>query len=308
MMFDTTCPICNAAGTRRFDSWNGYEIDQCPACGHWWTRLAEKPAGEELYPVGDRSTGVVAMLRQRALGLFLRDRVRLARWAQPAGRLLDYGCGTGAFARAAHRAGWDTTGIEPFALGSSQGAAPRLLHGRLDDLRHEPPFDLITAWHVLEHVDDPIELLGELRPFAAPGGRVLVCVPNNESWQARLFGGSWFHLDPPRHLHHFSRASLERTFTDGGWRIVGWRWWLPEYSISGWVQSALNQWGPTHNVLYEAAKDRGALDDVPDWRRRALLAGSLAAAAVLAPLSVPVAGAAAAAKASATLTVAAEVA
>jgi SAM-dependent methyltransferase len=183
--------------------------------------------------------------------------------------------------------------------------APRLVRGGLRELGDVDGFDLVTAWHVIEHLDDPRASLSELRQHLADDGRLLVCVPNVDSWQSRVFKGSWFHLDPPRHLHHFSKQSLTRVLADAGLQPVGWRWWVPEYGMSGWIQSTLNRSMRQPNVLYEAVKDRNELEDLTPGRRRALVALSLAAAIPLAVVALPIEAMAAWSRASATLTVAA---
>jgi SAM-dependent methyltransferase len=219
------------------------------------------------------------------------------------GRLLDYGCGSGAFAIAAQAQGYDATGIEPFSLLQEREVAPRLIAGTLKDLPPNDEFDIITMWHVLEHLEDPTAMLRQLSQHLSYEGRLVVCVPHIDSWQARLFGGLWFHLDPPRHLHHFSRRSLKLSLAAAGLEDVRWEWWMPEYGMSGWVQSAINSFSPVKNSLYEAVKDRHALDGLPVWKRRSVLAVSILAALPLTVLSIPVEALAARRRRSAVLTV-----
>jgi len=78
---------------------------------------------------------------------------------------------------------------------------------------------------------------------------MIVAVPNFSSWQARLFGPSWFHLDVPRHRHHFSPTSLAAAFEKVGLRVVRTRFVSPEHDPYGWVQSALNRLGFRQNQL-----------------------------------------------------------
>ena len=71
-------------------------------------------------------------------------------------------------------------------------------------------FDVMSLWHVLEHLADPDRTLRDCARWLTQGGLLLVAVPNLDSWQARVFRGAWFHLDPPFHLHHFAPGSLAR--------------------------------------------------------------------------------------------------
>jgi SAM-dependent methyltransferase len=166
-------------------------------------------------------------------------------------------------------------------------------------------FDVITLWHVLEHVARPVPLLERLVSLLRPGGVLVVSVPNFRSWQSRLFSGSWFHLDPPRHLVHFDRETLEECLRRAGLEIVAERRFLPEYGSSGWVQSALNRLLPQPNFLYELAKDRGALAAMGGASSALHLVVSLTVGMPIFALSLPLEAAASAAHAEAAITVAA---
>lgn len=128
------------------------------------------------------------------------------------GRLLDFGCGSGEFLRLMSSRGWSVTGLD-----SSSRAVDRIrqelglnaLVGSLPHLDLEPEsFDVITMWHALEHVHEPVALLREARKLLAPGGKLVIAVPNIDSWPFRWFGRHWYGLDLPRHLTHFTAASL----------------------------------------------------------------------------------------------------
>jgi len=81
-------------------------------------------------------------------------------------------------------------------------------------------FDLVTMWHVLEHVGYPLDTLARLRSWLRDDGLLAVCVPNIQSLQAQLFGRFWFHLDVPRHLVHFSPTTLQVVLGRAGFDIV----------------------------------------------------------------------------------------
>jgi len=141
------------------------------------------------------------------------------------GRLLDFGCGGGSYiARMAHQ-GWKVIGLD-----NSVGAVRRIqeelglkaLVGTLPHPELEPgSFDVITMWHSLEHVHDPADTLREAYRLLAPGGRLLIAVPNIDSAPFRWFGANWFGLDLPRHLTHFDPASLSKMLDMTGFRVDG---------------------------------------------------------------------------------------
>jgi SAM-dependent methyltransferase len=78
----------------------------------------------------------------------------------------------------------------------------------------------ITMFHVLEHLHDPRAYLGAAHEILAPGGRLIVQVPNAASWQFRLLGRAWNGVDVPRHLFDYRDCDVERLLTDAGFQVV----------------------------------------------------------------------------------------
>jgi hypothetical protein len=122
----------------------------------------------------------------------------------------------------------------------------------------EGSFDLVVLCHVLEHLSDPKATLEEIRRLLKPGGRLAVSVPNFSSWQARLMGPAWFHLDLPRHLFHFPAHGLRRLLEQAGFRCRSEKHFSLSQNPFGWVQSVLNHFesGP-RNDLYSLLKANG---------------------------------------------------
>jgi SAM-dependent methyltransferase len=259
------CPVCRTEPTGnqaevRTDT--NYDLCRCVGCGVLFTDARNAPPASELYPAFDQSAAPgAATASRKAVSGFLKRRVAIARQAAAAGRSLDFGAGSGAFARAMAASGFDAVGLEPFSLGATETAPGlQLVRAPLDDAAAAlGTFDVITLWHVLEHLDDPVPVLRTLATMLRPGGAIVVCVPNEHSWQRRAFPQSWFHLDPPRHLIHFDEATLTDTLRRAGLRVDQSIPFVPEYGTSGWVQSTVNRVLPHRNFLYEVVKDRGAL-------------------------------------------------
>jgi SAM-dependent methyltransferase len=119
--------------------------------------------------------------------------------------------------------GWRLAGIEldPEAAGKARGVTPDIFVG---DPRQAPfppaSFDLITAFHVLEHLPDPLGALRAMLGWLAPGGLMIVEVPNADGLGARLFGRYWSGLDFPRHLVHFTPRTLGALVERAGGRVV----------------------------------------------------------------------------------------
>lgn len=130
------------------------------------------------------------------------------------GILLDVGCGTGDFLVEAQSQGWKVTGYEP------NEAAKKLTNSKdvstIDNLvsLSSNSFDVITLWHVLEHVPNLEEYIKNLKKLLKPSGTLIVAVPNYKSYDAIYYKRHWAAYDVPRHLWHFSKKSIKRLFSD----------------------------------------------------------------------------------------------
>jgi SAM-dependent methyltransferase len=302
------CPACSAnEATLLFSSHNGYAIVRCTSCSLVYTDMREAPAASTLYPAFEQSDSGLPKALQRSLAVFARQREAIVRRVKRNGRVLDFGCGSGSFARYLSGRGYDVVGLEPFSLGRPL-EEDRLLLLR-EPLESAAPklgqFDVITMWHVLEHLSRPIDVLRRLSNLLAPDGVLIVSVPNFQSWQSRVFRGGWFHLDPPRHVIHFESDTLAKCLQRASFEVMD-RWeFLPEYGSSGWLQSTLNRLLPHDNYLYEVVKDRGAVKDLSLGTHGLHLSVSLLLSAPMVALSTPVEAVASALHRGAALTFAA---
>ena len=132
-------------------------------------------------------------------------------FAKPPGALLDVGCGVGHHGAAFREQGWVVHGIEPSASAACEAERRGLVvhHGTFDDAGvPEGSFDLVIFNHSLEHIPHPKDALRRAHSVLKPGGSFAVAVPDFGCWQSHLFRDSWFHLDMPRHLQHFTSATL----------------------------------------------------------------------------------------------------
>jgi SAM-dependent methyltransferase len=133
--------------------------------------------------------------------------------ARPGGRLLDVGCGDGAFVAAAAQRGWHAEGLEPdpAAVAGARAQGLAIQQGTLKELAAREPgqrYDAITLSHVVEHMHDPEGELASAFALLRPGGLLWIATPNLDSLGHRRFGIDWLGLDPPRHLVIFTPDSL----------------------------------------------------------------------------------------------------
>jgi 2-polyprenyl-3-methyl-5-hydroxy-6-metoxy-1,4-benzoquinol methylase len=134
--------------------------------------------------------------------------------ALPGGKLLEIGCGNGAFLARMHRLGWNVCGLDTDPAAVSWGKQVYgldLICGTVDSLKlPENSYDVITMNHVIEHVHDPGGLLRECRRILRPGGKLILTTPNAGSFGHKLFEGDWRGLEPPRHFMIFSMQNIEQ--------------------------------------------------------------------------------------------------
>jgi 2-polyprenyl-3-methyl-5-hydroxy-6-metoxy-1,4-benzoquinol methylase len=128
------------------------------------------------------------------------------------GTLLDIGAGTGEFLLVAKNNGWNVTGIEPSpkakAIAENKGVS------FVPNLESIPShtFDIITMWHVLEHVPDLDHQIMELKRIIKPNGTIIIAVPNFNSYDAKHYGKFWAAFDVPIHFWHFSKKAIQTLF------------------------------------------------------------------------------------------------
>jgi SAM-dependent methyltransferase len=301
-------PRCFVCGSGRSSlllrAANGFPIQRCADCGVAFTDDRDAPPASSLYPAFDQTSSNMLTGVRSALSVFLRRREAVVRSLKPSGRLLDFGCGGGAFARWMAGRGYDVVGLEPFSLDEPITSDHlTLLRAPLEDVEASlGTFDVITLWQVLEHLRNPVQVLERLRRHLRPDGVLLVSVPNLRSWQSELFRGRWFHLDPPRHLIHFDPDTLRACLERAGLSVIGERRFLSEYGTSGWTQSVLNRLLPHQNYLYELIKDRGALAGLSAASSAAHLAASLLIGGPVLALTWPLEAVASAARGGAAVT------
>jgi 2-polyprenyl-3-methyl-5-hydroxy-6-metoxy-1,4-benzoquinol methylase len=159
------------------------------------------------------------------------------------GRLLDFGCGGGAFLKTMADRGWKVTGLDA-AVGAAQSLQEDLgltvLTGSLPHQELLPcSFDVVTMWQSLEHVHRPLAVLREAYQLLVPGGKLIVATPNLESLPFYWFGSSWFGLDLPRHLTHFTPKTLREMLETAGFRVE----LVRMIRHSDWLRSSARQAG-----------------------------------------------------------------
>jgi SAM-dependent methyltransferase len=217
---------------------NPFSIITCGACQLAFTWPS--PANMDVfYPASYRNFG---KLTSGILRFFYSRRVN--RWlatSPRSGSVLEIGCGAGLMLQRFKHAGWTVMGIErdDRLAAQAQQLGVDVTSAPIESLPQEPRFDLIVMFNVLEHIAAPLQLVQQCAMRLTPHGKLLLSMHNIDSWQARLMGGCWFHLDPPRHLIHFSPSTLGALLSTAGLAIESIRFSSLEHDPFGWIESIL---------------------------------------------------------------------
>lgn len=156
----------------------------------------------------NKSKSLVDLAYKSARYITLRKKHKLLSSIATGKRLLDYGCGTGHFLKFMSDKNWEIKGVEPNELARKQAVSKTndQVHQSIDSIRLE--FDIITAWHVIEHVHELEDTFKKLRKRLSEKGHLIIALPNFQSYDAEYYDDFWAGYDVPRHLYHFSQESF----------------------------------------------------------------------------------------------------
>ena len=222
-----------------------FPIWECSACGFRITGHAPDAAHIGPYYVSEdyishtnTSRGLINQLYQWARVFTLRQKKKLLTTTSGKlkGNLLEVGAGTGYFAETMQQAGWQVTALEPDAGAreiASQRAGLHLLSSEHLFELHSSDFDIITLWHVLEHVHELSAYLQNFHRLLRKDGHLIIAVPNYTSPDAHHYGANWAAYDVPRHLYHFSPDSMRKLLAAHQLELVAIRpMWLDAFYVS----------------------------------------------------------------------------
>ena len=211
------CLICEHEGAEPLlkapDRYHGrlkqYQLVRCPSCSLVWLENPPKPEemGDHYGADYDRSVAAAGDSPER-----WRGRVKEIGRYKSGGSLLDLGCSSGAFLQAMRSPSWKLHGIEmsnEVASRAESATGGQVFVGDVLGAPYAPnSFDVITCFHVFEHLYDPGAVLKKAAEWLKPGGIFYAMMPNIDSAGGRIFGSYWYALELPRHLFHFSPKSL----------------------------------------------------------------------------------------------------
>lgn len=225
----TACPQCSGTHLRQamictdfYASGEKFELYSCEDCHFLFTQGI--PAGPDMdryyespdyISHSDTKKGLMNAAYHRVRKYMLKRKVRLVirESHQPAGNLLDIGTGTGYFPAAMMKKGWHVEAVEKNAHARAFAGTKFNLEVKDESALdgYQPgTFDVITLWHVMEHLENLNETWDKAYQLLTDKGIFIVAVPNHASYDAGIYGANWAAYDVPRHLWHFTPATIQQ--------------------------------------------------------------------------------------------------
>ena len=224
MIAVSSCPVCDSDNIKTIlkckdvsVSHETFQISQCTLCELRMTNprpdngeLDRYYQSENYISHKKQATSFIEFVYKVSRVFTLKSKLALVKkWGSGNPKtLLDYGCGTGAFLRTCNAAGLKTVGVEPStnARQIANDSGNLDVKETLEQVTIQA--DIVTLWHVLEHVPDLHTTLSKLRDRLKENGTMFIAVPNHESYDAKKYGEHWAGYDVPRHLWHFGKKPM----------------------------------------------------------------------------------------------------
>lgn len=179
-----------------------------------WKELSKYYQSEEYISHTDSKKGLLAFLYQNVKAHALVKKVKLiSKLNSGKGTLLDIGAGTGEFLRVAQEKGWAVSGVEPNIRARDFAQEKNITLRESISIFAGQTFDVVTLWHVLEHMPDLQNTIQRIEQLVKEEGTLIIAVPNFNSFDAKYYKNFWAAFDVPRHLWHFSQDAMRRIFS-----------------------------------------------------------------------------------------------
>jgi 2-polyprenyl-3-methyl-5-hydroxy-6-metoxy-1,4-benzoquinol methylase len=227
MIHYSECPVCSGTSISKVFSCQDYTVSQkffnileCGSCSVRFTQnvpdlseIGSYYASEDYISHTDTNKGIINKLYHaiRKFTLKQKKSLLLATTKLFKGKILDIGCGTGSFLETMKNAGWETVGLEPNLEARNLASAKNIESHEPNHLFNlsDKQFDVISLWHVLEHVHDLHNYIEQFKRLLKDNGLLVIAVPNYTSSDASHYDAFWAAYDVPRHLYHFSPKSMK---------------------------------------------------------------------------------------------------
>jgi len=237
MILLDSCPICLSSDlqkkfncTDHSTSKEKFTIVSCETCDFKFTNPRPKDKSLGSYYKSDKyishtnnKKGLFNWMYHTVRKYSITTKLNLLKKISKRKNHLDIGCGTGEFLNACKNSGFKTEGIEPSKLAREQAINNYNLsvtHNTELDQFKSSQFDTISMWHVLEHIPKLNKTIREFNRILNKNGKVIIAVPNHNSWDAKYYKEYWAGWDTPIHLWHFSKLSIEKIFKIHDFKLI----------------------------------------------------------------------------------------
>lgn len=230
------CPLCKSGRflnyaeiTDHAVSKESFILCKCSNCQLLFTN--PRPGQTEIAPYynfpeyfshEDKAKNLTQWIYQKVRNYSISKKVKLIQKFTKKGKILDYGCGTGEFLKAAKKQGWKIAGVEPNEKARNQAnlKLKNKVQTSVEDVKKESSFDIITLFHVLEHIHDLRKTCKKIINLLKSDGYLIIAVPNHESLDSKKYGKFWAGWDVPRHLYHFNSEAMENFKNEFGLELI----------------------------------------------------------------------------------------
>jgi len=226
------CPLCASASFKSlfqareyvFSSQEKFQLVECNHCGLVF--LNPQPSQDQLqqfYPP-ELFVDQVDSFRAHSPSFMLLNKTKEAAHFNNKGILLDVGCGPGYFLQQMKNRGWQVNGLDVSSaackIAGQRVGEENIFQGDLSSVDiASDKYDMVTLWHVIEHLHNPKETLLKIRYILKDDGTLIVCCPNFGSWLRVIFKEYWFPLVVPHHLLHFTPKTLKLMLEASGFKV-----------------------------------------------------------------------------------------
>lgn len=220
-------------------SFRNFGLYVCNSCSNGFTYPVPKDIGKHYPDKYWKIPGLLGKIKDFAYDFFQSRRPRWIRKYIKKGIILDIGAGEASFAK--KMTGYEVTSID---FPGSKINNPNVLKVDFIKWHTNKKFDAIVFWESLEHVPDSGEYLEKAYKLLKRGGLIFIECPSFNSFESKLFGKNWYHLDPPRHLSHFTLEGLTKILRLNGLITISKANVIsPEHAYLGFLASLLNKCG-----------------------------------------------------------------
>lgn len=229
------CPICKSGNYNNFIickdyavSQESFAIVQCKKCDFKFTNprpsaesLGKYYSSENYVSHTNKGNNLINSVYKLVRYYTINKKVKFIDNFHSSGNLLDIGCGTGFFIKRAKEKGWNVLGVEP-SVSAREKISEKMqpfVYDSIKDIKLKKHFHIITLWHVIEHIPDLEATLKKIKKLLHPEGKIIIAVPNANSWDAQYYKEYWAAYDLPRHLYHFSPDTMKNLLKSNKFKL-----------------------------------------------------------------------------------------